>query len=160
MPPKERPPRHRARARSYHVVQRELRALGEDAAVHGYQGAAVVVEPVPVAALLIGQQVNPAVLGNAGDSDGQLGSATFPFFRPEVRKLQPQPLSAGCAKTMPASRAAPQLQVLALQGPRHHTKSACPPASEAGASPPPDNRGGASEKTKPQVAKLRSNRLG
>ena len=61
-----------ARAGSYHIIQRELGALGTDAAVHGYEGTAVVVQPVPIAALLIGQQVDPAVLENTADSSGQL----------------------------------------------------------------------------------------
>lgn len=60
------------RAGSYHVIQRELGPLGKDAAVHGYESTAVVIQPVPIAALLIGQQVDPAVLENTADSSGQL----------------------------------------------------------------------------------------
>ena len=61
-----------ARAGSYHIIQRELGPLGKDAAVHGYESTAVVVQPVPIAALLIGQQVDPTILENTVDSSGQL----------------------------------------------------------------------------------------
>lgn len=61
-----------AQASSYHIIQRELGPLGKDAAIHGYESTAVVVQPVPITALLIGQQVDPAILENTGDSSGQL----------------------------------------------------------------------------------------
>lgn len=44
------------------VVERELRALGDDAAVEGDEGAAIVVEAVAVAALLVSVQVQAAGL--------------------------------------------------------------------------------------------------
>lgn len=44
------------------VVERKLRALGDDAAVEGDEGAAVVVEAVAVAALLVRVQVQAAGL--------------------------------------------------------------------------------------------------
>lgn len=59
------PPPVTSRPVHYHVIQRELGSLSEDASVHGDHGAAVVVEAVPVTALLVGQQVNPTVLEKA-----------------------------------------------------------------------------------------------
>ena len=66
------------RARSHHVVQGELGALRQDVAVHRYQGTAIVVQSVPVTALLIGQQVDPAVLENAGGTDITVPSSALP----------------------------------------------------------------------------------
>ena len=66
------------RARSHHVVQGELGALRQDVAVHRYQGTAIVVQSVPVTALLIGQQVDPAILENAGGTDITVPSSALP----------------------------------------------------------------------------------
>lgn len=79
---------HRGTRAPYHIVQRELGPLSEQAAVHGDHGAAVVVEPVPITALLIGQQVNPTVLEDAERAVGCQACHSPPSpTSPETRSL-------------------------------------------------------------------------
>ena len=62
------------RAHDLHVVERELRALGDDLAVHGDERAAVVVEAVAVAALLVRVEVDAAgLMGAVSDGGGKRG---------------------------------------------------------------------------------------
>lgn len=72
----------------YHVVQRELGSLSKNVAVHRDHGTAVIVETVPVTALLIGQQVNPAVLEKA-EPTGGVSAVVHPsaFHRPKHGRL-------------------------------------------------------------------------
>lgn len=93
--------RRRTRA-PHHVGQGELGALRKHAAVHGDHRAAVVVEPVPVAALLIGQQVDAPVLQDTGPTAGVRCGPHLRLRRPEDRTLR----RAGscCPRTPPPTR--------------------------------------------------------
>ena len=59
------------RSDDFYVVQRELRALCDHPPVHDDHRAAVVVQPIAIAPLLVSVQVNPAGLSRqAASADG------------------------------------------------------------------------------------------
>lgn len=149
------------RAAPYHVGQRELGALSKHAAVHGDHGAAIVVQPVPVAALLIGQQVNPPVLENTGRR--RVSSA--------ARHLRPQRPKTGRSAEPAAAAPGPRPPRGPPSGTHAHrdgrrgaretrrasrgpsaTGTVSPDSPERRHCPPPRGRHGRAEHTEPREA--------
>lgn len=149
------------RAAPYHVGQRELGALSKHAAVHGDHGAAVVVQPVPVAALLIGQQVNPPVLENTAR---RRVSSAAQHLRPQRPKTgrSAEPAAAAPGPRPPRGppsgthahghrRRGARETRRASRGPSA-TGTVSPDSPERRHCPPPRGRHGRAEHTEPREA--------
>ena len=154
----------------YQVVQRELGSLSKNVAVHRDHGTAVIVETVPVTALLIGQQVNPAVLEKA-EPTGGVSAVVRPLRLPpaQTREALPSRLTQVSDTPSPLGhRQRPQQgrhrcaglprswTVLAFRAPGIMQNVFLPPDNPTGqalSSPSEGRRDGGSERTNSHVTK-------